>query len=309
MPTYYSDCFMDFIRHPTAGRYVIRVRPDGSVRVTVPRWGSRRQAELFAEQQRPWIERQRAQVRESAAHGLSYSPRGDQGAAPAGGARASRAAVPPGRTPRRPRVARERPESALALGILLALRSHLPELATRADARSVREYVLIHELMHLRRLDHSRHFWRLVAHACPELRATREVAPRTQIPARQPDAPYQPSNSRLFNPAHQRPMVRSVPVFQLSVACAPSRRRHERTCNRGREGQDPRGLSEAASPEQLPEKARCELVASMPRIEIGPHHERAVRQQRRRGLHLLCRASTVSRTRVAVSVPRGRQDE
>jgi predicted metal-dependent hydrolase len=32
----------------------------------------------------------------------------------------------------------------------------------------VRDYVLIHELMHLRRLDHSRHFWRLVAHACPD---------------------------------------------------------------------------------------------------------------------------------------------
>ncbi len=32
---------------------------------------------------------------------------------------------------------------------------------------AVRDYVLIHELMHLRRLDHSRHFWRLVGHACP----------------------------------------------------------------------------------------------------------------------------------------------
>jgi predicted metal-dependent hydrolase len=31
----------------------------------------------------------------------------------------------------------------------------------------VRDYVLIHELMHLRRLDHSRTFWKLVAAACP----------------------------------------------------------------------------------------------------------------------------------------------
>jgi len=37
----------------------------------------------------------------------------------------------------------------------------------------VREYVLIHELMHLRRLDHSRKFWKLVAEACPDYRQAR----------------------------------------------------------------------------------------------------------------------------------------
>jgi hypothetical protein len=31
----------------------------------------------------------------------------------------------------------------------------------------VRDYVLVHELMHLRRLDHSKKFWALVAAACP----------------------------------------------------------------------------------------------------------------------------------------------
>jgi predicted metal-dependent hydrolase len=38
---------------------------------------------------------------------------------------------------------------------------------------AVRDYVLIHELMHLRRLDHSPHFWRLVAHACPDYEDSR----------------------------------------------------------------------------------------------------------------------------------------
>src|SRR2546430_1641183 len=55
---------LEFIRHPRARRYVIRVRPDGTVRVTMPRWGSKREAELFAHQQQGWIERQRRRVAE-----------------------------------------------------------------------------------------------------------------------------------------------------------------------------------------------------------------------------------------------------
>src|SRR5215212_11347209 len=52
----------DLIRHPRARRYVVRVRPDGSVRVTIPRWGSKREAMAFAERQRGWIDKQRARL-------------------------------------------------------------------------------------------------------------------------------------------------------------------------------------------------------------------------------------------------------
>jgi len=37
----------------------------------------------------------------------------------------------------------------------------------------VRDYVIVHELMHLRRLDHSRTFWKLVAAAYPDYEAAR----------------------------------------------------------------------------------------------------------------------------------------
>ena len=38
---------------------------------------------------------------------------------------------------------------------------------------AVRDYVLIHELMHLKRMDHSPTFWKLVAEACPDYQAHR----------------------------------------------------------------------------------------------------------------------------------------
>jgi predicted metal-dependent hydrolase len=37
----------------------------------------------------------------------------------------------------------------------------------------VRDYVMIHELMHLRRMDHSKKFWKLVAQACPDYESAR----------------------------------------------------------------------------------------------------------------------------------------
>jgi predicted metal-dependent hydrolase len=41
--------------------------------------------------------------------------------------------------------------------------------------------VMVHELMHLKRMDHSRRFWKLVAQVCPEYEAARRWL-RTQLP-------------------------------------------------------------------------------------------------------------------------------
>jgi predicted metal-dependent hydrolase len=56
-PEYY------FVRHRRARRYLLRVDPDGRVRVTIPRGGSRREADAFARRNRAWVEQQLSRVR------------------------------------------------------------------------------------------------------------------------------------------------------------------------------------------------------------------------------------------------------
>ena len=45
----------------------------------------------------------------------------------------------------------------------------------------VRDYVIVHELMHLKRMDHSRKFWALVAKAFPEYEAARRWLRRSAL--------------------------------------------------------------------------------------------------------------------------------
>jgi len=56
------------VRHPRARRYVLRLLPDGTPRVTIPRRGSMREALAFLEAQREWVARERARQLERARH-------------------------------------------------------------------------------------------------------------------------------------------------------------------------------------------------------------------------------------------------
>jgi len=158
-----------FVRNPRARRYVLRVDVDGRVRVTIPRGGSRRQAENFATGHAEWIARQRARLIPN------IRPTGDQ------------------------RALRDRARCELPLR-LRALAARHGLAVSRVSIRNQRsrwgscgrdghiclnwrlvlmppdvsEYILIHELMHLRRMDHSPAYWRLVAEACPGFRASRD---------------------------------------------------------------------------------------------------------------------------------------
>ena len=167
-----------FVRHPRARRYVIRVAADGTVRVTVPRWGSKREAAAFAERERAWIDKQQRRLAEERRQRLAH---------PASSLLPS-------------------VERALHARAKLGLAARLLELAARhgvtvsrvsvrnqkwrwgSCSRSghiclnwrlaqmpdpVRDYVMIHELMHLKRMDHSPRFWKLVAAACPDYEIAR----------------------------------------------------------------------------------------------------------------------------------------
>lgn len=148
---------------------MVRVRPDGSVRVTIPRWGSKREAIAFAEKQRAWIDKQRARAATERMQRRPEMPVAEQEAL-------------------RVRAQRELPARLTELA--RTFRLNVARITIRNQrwrwgscSKSghiclnwrlvvmpewVRDYVIVHELMHLKRLDHSPTFWKLVAAACPK---------------------------------------------------------------------------------------------------------------------------------------------
>ena len=152
-----------YVRHRRARRYVLRVDPDGRVRVTIPRGGSRREADAFAQRQAGWIRKQQ-EARDACPHMPVEERRRLRALA--------RSVLPPrlselagahGLTVARVTIRDQRSrwgscgrDGHICLNWRLVL---MPEW--------VRDYVLIHELMHLRRMDHSPKYWKLVSEACP----------------------------------------------------------------------------------------------------------------------------------------------
>lgn len=143
----------------------MRVRPDGHLRVTVPRGGSRREAEAFVERHRAWAERQRSrviaalrpasEVRDLRARAAVELPPQLLALAHAHALTVARVTI----RDQRSRWGSCSPQGHIALNYRLLL---MPA--------EVREYILIHELMHLKQANHSRRFWRLVEAACPRFR-------------------------------------------------------------------------------------------------------------------------------------------
>ena len=167
---------------------MIRVAADGTVRVTVPRRGSRREAEAFAAREHAWIEKQQRRVEAE----RERRERERERRTTNGGSAGLQPAMVDERA-LRARAKRELPRRLLELSAQHSLAVSRVSIRNQrwrwgSCSRSghiclnwrlmempepVRDYVLIHELMHLKRMDHSPAFWKLVAAACPAYKEAR----------------------------------------------------------------------------------------------------------------------------------------
>jgi len=200
---------MVLVRNPRARRYVLRLRPDSSVRVTIPRGGSATQARRFAERSVGWVERELARLSSEASRpkpwliGTEILLRGERVKIEAGdgGERGLiRFAneifkVTDSAADLRPAIerhlwrlaAQELPPRVLeyaAVHQLPVRRITVRNQRSRWGSCSrhgtislnwrliqapafVRDYLILHELTHMREMNHSTRFWREVARVCP----------------------------------------------------------------------------------------------------------------------------------------------
>ena len=190
----------------------MRVTADGTVRVTMPRWGSKREAAAFAEREHAWIEKQQRRVR----------------SASGSCARTTDAAGSSGR--RRSKARAARPAKRELPVRLLELAAQHGLTVTRISIRNqrwrwgscsrsghiclnwrlvqmpdaVRDYVLIHELMHLKRMDHSPAFWKLVAAACPDVQRSARLAAKPERALNREPECNRHRSTRSLQPARYR---------------------------------------------------------------------------------------------------------
>ncbi len=206
-----------FVRHRRARHYILRVAEDGSLRVTVPRGGSRAEALRLVDERRAWIEQQRykqmvaVSTRRAWVAGTEVLFAGETLALTVAPVGASRLRVTYGdhsllapaeaatnlRGPvehhMRQVAARQLPARLMELAgrhgltvTAVSIRNQRSRWGScSASGRislnwrliqfpaAVADYVIVHELAHLKHLNHSRRFWAEVAGMCPDYEASR----------------------------------------------------------------------------------------------------------------------------------------
>jgi len=204
------------VHNRRARRYLLRLRPDGSARLTIPRQGSVIEGRRFAERNTEWLARQLAGLlanpvkpkqwiigTEILFRGdlvrLEAGTNGETGTVQFG---TERIKVPDVNGDLRSHVmnhlwklaATELPPRVLEFATVHQLsvrrvtirnqRSRWGSCSRRGTISlnwkliqappNVRDYIILHELMHLRHMNHSARFWREVEVVCPEYKTAEE---------------------------------------------------------------------------------------------------------------------------------------
>ena len=204
-----------FVHNPRARRYVLRLKPEGTVRLTIPRGGSEAKARRFAEQNLEWLQRQ---MQRAAARpvgkvawpvGAEIFFRGeavkiaadDDGRNTITFAGQTLSVVRPEQD-HRPQMERhlhrlasvELPPRVFQLAEQHGLKVQRVTVRNQKSRwgscsrrgtislnwrliqapESVADYIIHHELMHLRQMNHSPKFWQEVEKVCPEYRAAEQ---------------------------------------------------------------------------------------------------------------------------------------
>jgi predicted metal-dependent hydrolase len=171
---------INFRRNPKARRYILRFK-EARLIATIPRGGSQHEAFAFIQRSQSWIERQLAKKSEPSSNDIWF--RGQKVPLAQFGtphvARYLRAIAIIELTPRVRELA-AKTNSEITRVCIRNQRTRWGSCSTRRAINlnwrliqtppHVVDYIILHELMHLRQMNHSEKFWREVESVCPTWR-------------------------------------------------------------------------------------------------------------------------------------------
>jgi len=198
---------LHFVRHRRARRYVLRLKPDGSARVTLPHSGSLAEAKRFVHRNIAWLEGQLLRQEATAQQPQAWQAateilfRGDPVRLEKCGEEIRFATetvlIKASELDLRPAIerhlwrlaARELPLRVLELAVLhqfqvkrVTVRNQRSRWGSCSRHGTISlnwrliqapqfvcDYIMLHELAHLREMNHSRRFWSVVGRLCPNV--------------------------------------------------------------------------------------------------------------------------------------------